>query len=316
MPLPVAARARRALAAALLGGVAAACGDGAPTGPSAADGLAVVFARTPTDTSGRGGQIFVMRADGSALTALTGTDHNLSPRWSPDGERIAFVSVRTGYQELYVMRADGSGVTRLTSDSTVAGHPSWSPDGRRLAFTSIHHTTSSAGTSWSSEIDVVNVDGTGRARLTNSPLDDITPAWSPDGARIAFVSSRSGRFELYTMRPDGSDVRRLTAESGLAGTGALYPAWSPDGRRIAYASSRTGDQEIYVVGADGANEVRLTTSPARDNEPAWSPDGTRLLFWSTRDGGLPQLYVMNADGTGARRLLTSAAADMSASWRR
>jgi Tol biopolymer transport system component len=291
--------------------------DAEPTGLTEVERPVIVFTRSASDSSTLGAQIVAVRADGTGPRVLTDTDHNWDPRWSPDGARIAFVSARTGAAELYVMRDDGTDVRRLTTGGAVTQGAAWSPDGRRIAVVTTYQEVAAGGDAVVNlEVEVVGADGTGRTRLTTGPARDINPAWSPDGARIAFSSERSGRLELYTMRPDGSDVRRLTTASGTAGGGGFFPAWSPDGRRVAFASSREGNQELYVVNADGTGEVRLTNHPARDNQPTWSPDGTRLLFWSTRDGGPPQIYVMNADGSDARRLVTSATADRSASWRR
>jgi Tol biopolymer transport system component len=152
---------------------------------------------------------------------------------------------------------------------------------------------------------VVNADGSGSRILTNRPLAfDAHPAWSPDGARIAFESTVEGKRAIWVMQADGQGLRRLTELTGAAVETA--PAWSPRGDRIAYASDRDGNSEIYVVGADGSGSRRLTDNPATDGVPSWSPDGTRIAFVSDRDGE-PGIWAMAADGSAPARLVPGAA---------
>ena len=119
--------------------------------------------------------------------------------------------------------------------------------------------------------------------------------------RIAFASTPTltdeGKFEIYTMKADGSDTRRLTNNAAFdAG-----PTFSPDGKRIAFVSHRDGNYEIYLMNADGTDQQRLTHNPAQDREPAFSPDGKRIAFASDRTGNF-EIYVMNVDGTDQHRL--------------
>ena len=126
----------------------------------------------------------------------------------------------------------------------------------------------------------------------------MDPAWSPDGARIAFTSARDGNWNIYTMHADGRNVVRLTQHPSFD----IDPAWSPDGARIAFTSLRDGNWDIYTMHADGGNVVRLTQHPSIDTSPAWSPDGTQVAFFSERSGAGRDLYVMNADGSAPVRL--------------
>ena len=149
-------------------------------------------------------------------------------------------------------------------------------------------------------ISVINVDGTGRTRL----IDDegqgwtyMSPAWSPDGSKIAFGSSRDGGWDIYVINADGSGLRRLTNHGARDDS----PAWSPDGTKIAFTSARDGDFEIHVMNVDGSGVRRVTDHPAQDGDPSWSPDGNRIAFTSDRDG-FNEIYVINADGTGTQRL--------------
>ena len=127
---------------------------------------------------------------------------------------------------------------------------------------------------------------------------DGSPAWSPDGTRIAFYSERDGSGDIYVMHADGSGVTRLTDTKADEG----YPAWSPDGRAIAFDSDRDGNFEIYVMNADGSNVRRLTTSGARDVSASWSRDGRSIVFMSDRDGGFDAYTAPATPGAAAERL--------------
>ena len=150
------------------------------------------------------------------------------------------------------------------------------------------------------EIYVMNADATGVTRLTNHPADDDSPAWSPDGTRIAFDSARDDvDGEIYVMNADGTGVKRLTNSPYFD----AQPAWSPDGERIAFISGRDGPSDIYVMNADGTGVIRLTTHfESNDWNPTWSPDGSRIAFESNRDVDDHEIYVIGVDGTGLTRL--------------
>jgi TolB protein len=124
-----------------------------------------------------------------------------------------------------------------------------------------------------------------------------SPSWSPEGARIVFYSERDGNSEIYVMRANGDDRRRLTDHPASDG----YPSFSSDGKRIAFDSDRDGNFEIYVIAADGTNTRRLTNHPSRDVAASFSPDGSQIAFMSDRTGSF-QIWLMNADGSEPRQL--------------
>lgn len=147
--------------------------------------------------------------------------------------------------------------------------------------------------------------------LTLSPLGS-TPAgavFPGDNGKIAFVSSRSGNYDVWSMNPDGSGQTNLTGAQGID----FHPTWSPDGSKIALATQRDGNFEIYVMDADGGNQARLTSHAATDYFPAWSPDGSKIAFTSTRNGG-SDIWVMNADGSTQTLLVDTGGGDVAPTW--
>ncbi len=223
--------------------------------------------------------------------------------------RIAFHSTRDGNWEVYVMNADGSGQTRLTDNPAADSAASWSPDGQRIAFVSDRDDPDPSDDDRISDIYLMNADGSGQTRLTDSSAWETRPRWSPDGRRIAFFSYRDGKTEIYVMNADGSEQTRLTDNQA----GNVWPSWSPDGRRIVFVSYRDESSDVYVMNADGSGQTRLTDNSAMEMRPVWSPDGGRIAFNSDRKGNW-EVYVMNADGTGQMRLTDNQASDISPIW--
>jgi TolB protein len=249
--------------------------------------------RTPPEQS----DIYVMNADGSRKRNLTRDRASDDlPTWSPDGRRIAFLHGRgRGRGQLYVVNADGSGLRslgRIAGPALYASHLVWSPDGRTIYFG--RHLVSADGSGsrrlpyipltavWSPdgrqiafvrglpvrrkfggpvgrnhEIYVMNADGSGSRRLTHNRAYDGEPAWSPDGRKIAFHSTKTigGNREIYVMNADGSGKRNLTRNPARDSR----PSWSPDGRSIAFVSDRDGRLEAHVMNADGSGQRSLTS---------------------------------------------------------
>ena len=159
-------------------------------------------------------EIYVMDADGGNPQNLTNNPNDdRYPSWSPDSERIVFVSQRPGHfrskflitYEIYVIDADGGNEQRLTENRQNDLYPSWSPDGEQIAFEADRK-----GDFENPEIYVMDADGDNQQRLTENRRSDLQPSWSPDGKRIAFVSWRDGNAEIYVMDADGNNPQRLT----------------------------------------------------------------------------------------------------------
>jgi Tol biopolymer transport system component len=172
--------------------------------------------------------IYVMNADGSNTRRLTQDPRrDVGPAWSPDGRKIVFMSDRGGPEfDIYEMNADGSDVERLTAGQT-NWFPQFSPDGTRLAL----HV--------GRDVNVFDLKTRTMHALTQDPANGMYPTWSPDGRRIAFMSWRNGRTELFTMNADGTDQRVLFSPA----TGsAIDPRWSPDGSRIVFVETTATEQ--------------------------------------------------------------------------
>jgi len=285
------------------------------------------------------------------------TDHrkegaylNMAPAFSPQGDKIAFVSNRRGYADIYLMSAiDGlilgllvEGEQTETFESLLLLRPgiTWSPEGREIAFIAKSGPRNALYTldvrkrrvtrtltfdldgmftpNWSKDGRIVVVglkDGRSdlylidpsEARLhqlTDDPYDEQAPQWSPDGSKIVFSSDRPdasltssegetfsyGKYDIFTMDVDGltpAAIRRITSDPA----DDLSPTWSPDGRKIAFVSRRTGIGNIYAADLDSSIVYPLTDLLTSCGDLHWSPDGKKIAFSSFHNGGY-NVYVL------------------------
>ena len=238
-------------------------------------------------------RIAVMDLDGYNHRYLTeGAVTVLTPRFSPDGSRIAYMSFTGDHPHIRILDVASGNDRPLVPGAAMSFTPAFSADGRRIAFT--------MADGGNSDIYVMDVDGGFPQRLTSVAGTDTSPSFSPDGRQIVFESSRSGTQQLYVMDANGSNQRRISFGAGEAAS----PVWSPSGDLIAFSRIAGGRIKIGVVSPSGSGE-RLVTDGWQDEGPAWAPNGQDLVFQRTEQGsGRASLHVVSIDGGEPRRLST------------
>jgi TolB protein len=233
-----------------------------------------------TDADGEGGQ-----------TPLVSPQPIISPAWSPDGRKLAYVSFYTGKAEVVVQDVLTGQYQTVASFKGSNSAPAWSPDGKRLAVT-----LSRDGLS---QIYLIDLDGGPLRRLTNSNAIDTEAAFSPDGQSLYFVSDRGGGPQVYRMPVGGGAAERVT----FSGVYNISPAISPDGRMLAYVNLGSGFR-VMVMPLDGSAPPLAVTDTNDDESPSFSPNG-RLLIYATRSQGRDVLMTTTLDGKIRTRLLSS-----------
>ncbi|HEV2756291.1 MAG TPA: hypothetical protein VG318_11020 [Actinomycetota bacterium] len=283
-----------------------------PSGPP------IVFAAIPDPSPARGPQcgnpgdpeLFTIAPNGVGLRRLTqNRRHESDPSWSPGRRRIVFSASAplrrdpTFDRDLYVMRRRGGDIRRVTRGPGQDGAAVWSPDGETIAF--VRQFPDRPGVSSSNDkraLMVVGADGTGLRRLTPPRrfVGYLSPAWSPDGGRLA-VTLADGRTSKLVVRDEAGDERALVADRRKE---LSLPDWSPDGRRLVFSSFRTVDA-IERVRVDGSGRRDLTSHAFIQwaRSPAWSPSGRRIAFSGIGDGCLAHVFRMTARGTRHTDLL-------------
>ncbi|MFZ1446129.1 MAG: Tol-Pal system beta propeller repeat protein TolB [Candidatus Dechloromonas phosphoritropha] len=243
--------------------------------------------------SGTKFRLQIADADGQgAATALTSNEPIISPVWSPDGSRLAYVSFEKKKPVIYV-HSLASGQRQVVANFKGSNSaPAWSPDGRRLAVV-----LSKDG---NSQIYSVNPDGTGVQRLTQSTGIDTEPRYSPDGGSIYFTSDRGGSPQIYRMSAKGGDVQRISFE----GSYNVSPRPSPDGKSLAFISRRDGRFQLAVMDL-ASKQVQVLTDSNKDESPSFAPN-SRMILFATEIGGRGVLSAVSSDGRIKQRLSIAA----------
>jgi dipeptidyl aminopeptidase/acylaminoacyl peptidase len=308
------------------------------------DGKTVAYVVAAVDAKANDyrGAIWLASADGAAEPRrfTSGAKHDADPRWSPDGSQLAFTSNREGKaMQLYVMPLAGGEPRKLTSLKEDVTQPAWSPDGSTIAFvarvpdaaydeeddkrrqprrfTRLQYKLDSVG--WTGDrrqhLFAVNLDGSGEpVQLTDGDFEDSGPAWSPDGATLAFVSAREPDWDIepvsdvYLVAAEGGEPRRLTRGGGsIDGL-----SWSPDGARLAaqrYPGVFDDPKHTQIAVVDAISGVIGLLTAALDRncgtypqlrEPVWDGDG---IVFALEDHGNTHLYRVAADGSRAPELV-------------
>jgi len=233
--------------------------------------------------------LWVADADGeNAQSALASGEPIISPAWSADGGRIAYVSFESRKPVVYVHEV-ASGKRRLIANFRGSNSaPAWSPDGRTLAVT--------LSRDGGSQLYTIDSNGGQPRRLTQSASIDTEPLYSPDGRSIYFVSDRGGAPQIYRMAPSGGSPERVT----FTGSYNISPALSSDGRWLAYISRVGGAFKLQVMEL-GSSTVHSITDTTADESPSFAPNG-RLIVYATRQNGQEALMTTTLDGKIKARL--------------
>jgi Tol biopolymer transport system component len=234
------------------------------------DGTKLVWRQNMVDTD-----IFRLALNGGSEKSrglsnlIVSTALEASPRYSPDGKRIAFVSNRSGSDEIWVCDSDGENPIRLTSfRGPLAGSPSWSPDSKQIVF--------DCRPEGNADIYAVSAEGGQPRRLTSDPAEDIVPSWSRDGRWIYFTSNRSagggsGQLQIWKMPADGGSATQLTQQGGFE------PMESPDGRWIYFAQDR-GSSLIRRMPSAGGAETAILDFHQKSYSRVWTVTNEGVYF--------------------------------------
>ncbi len=242
-------------------------------------------------------ELQIADADGAGEeTALASFEPIISPAWSPDGRRLAYVSFENKKPVVYVHSLmDGKRHVAANFRGSNSA-PAWSPDGKTLAV--------SLSREGGSQIFLVNPDGSGVRRITTSSAIDTEPRYSTDGKWIYFTSDRGGTPQIYRMASTGGEPQRVTFE----GSYNVSPRPSPDGKTLAYITRNSGRFQVALQ--DLANQqVQIITDSDRDESPSFAPNG-RMILLATVINGRGLLSAVSADGRFKQRLSAATGGDV------
>jgi TolB protein len=239
-------------------------------------------------------ELQIADADGAnPQAALSSREPIISPTWSPDGGKLAYVSFEAKKAVVYVhdLATGRRWVAANFKGSNSA--PAWSPDGKKLAVV----LTKDGG----SQLYLVNADGSGITRVASSPGIDTEPRYSPDGEWIYFVSDRGGGPQIYRLPAAGGEVQRISFE----GSYNVTPRPSPDGKSLAYIARDSGAFHVTLMDL-ATKQTQILTDSTKDESPTFSPNG-RMILYATEAGGRGVLAAVSSDGRIKQKLSVQAA---------
>ena len=237
-------------------------------------------------------RLVISDADGQNIrNAMASADPIISPSWSPDGKKVAYVSFEDRKPVIYVHELATGRRIALSNQKGNNSAPGWSPDGKKLAI--------SLSKDGNTQIYGINSDGSGLRRLTRGNTIDTEPQYSPDGRFIYFTSDRGGQPQIYRMSSEGEQVdgaKRVSFKQGFV----TSPRISPDGKYLAYIANVGGAFRLYIMNLATGDSQALTDGSS-DESPSFAANGKYVLY-STKVGGKRVLAAVSVDGNSKQVL--------------